>query len=87
MLKRAKLTIAATTIREMDEIFHEKKLTHSIVTQEQIIIAFDTFFFYIFLSMVIPAFKIKNPTPILIPLNAFAMIVNSKKLSKYIDMK
>ena len=87
MLKRAKLTIAATTIREMDEIFHEKKLIHSIVIQEQIIITFDNFFFGIFLSMVIPAFKIKNPTPILIPLNAFAMIVNSKKLSKYIDMK
>ena len=47
----------------------------------------DNFFFCILLIIVIAASKIKRPTPTLIPLNAFATIVISKKLSKNIEIK
>ena len=79
--------MAAIIIKLIDEKFQAKALIHNIVTHEHIIISLDNFFFCILLIIVIAASKIKRPTPTLIPLNAFATIVISKKLSKTIEIK
>ena len=54
--------------------------------QEQTIITLGSFLLCIFLIMVMAASKIRIPTAILMPLNALAMSVISRKLSKNEDI-
>ena len=53
----------------------------------QAMIVLGSFFFCIFLIMVMAASRIKIPTAILIPLKALAMIVSSRKLSRNMEIR
>ena len=85
--KIVRLTAAAISIKLIEEKFHAKILINSMTTQEQSIIALGSFFLCSFFIMVTAASRIKMPTAILIPLNAFAMMVSSRKLSKNIEIR
>ena len=86
-IKIVKLIVAAISIRLIDEKLQEKILISSMETNEHSIITLGRTFLCIFFIMVIAASKIKMPTAILIPLNAFAIAVNSRKLSKNIEIR
>ena len=69
-------------LSSIPEKFKAKMLMHSMIAQEQIIMVRGNFFLCIFLTIMIPASRIKRPTAILIPWNACAITVSSRKLSR-----
>ncbi len=73
-------------IRAMDEKFKEKILMASIAAKALIIIPVDKAPLFIFFIIFIPASNIRSPTAILIPLNALAITVHSKKPSRNMEI-
>ena len=79
MQKIVRLTTEAISMRLMDEKFHAKMLISIIAANEQSMITRGRSFLCIFLIIVMAASSISMPTATLIPLNALAMIVISRK--------
>ena len=61
-------------------------LIRSMAINEQAIMESGKIFFCIFFIMVAAASNIKRPTAILMPLNAFAIIAISRKLSRHMEI-
>lgn len=71
--------IDASNMIAIDETFHPPKLIQIIAAQEHNITVTEKYDFFIFLTIMKAASRIKIPTAILIPLNAFAITDISKK--------
>ena len=82
-----RLKTPAISIRLIEENLREKMLMHSIAAQEQAMIILGIFFFCIFFIIVKAASRIRRPTAILMPFNAFAMSVSYSKLSRNMEMR
>lgn len=71
----------------MEDIGHEKILTHSIIVNDMSIIMCESAFFCIFFIMIIAALRISKPTAILIPLKALVITVIERKSVKNKEIK